>query len=154
MDGFDSSDQVIVISATNRADVLDPALTRPGRFDRQVQVPLPDGKGRCEILKIYADKVKCGPDVDLHRLARGTPMFSGADLEAMVNEGAIEATMANKDVIEQVEGASCNADRERTIADNCPAPRDGYPLVDVNRGPVRGVGAGPRVDIHQNGIVP
>jgi len=103
MDGFGSSDQVIVISATNRADVLDPALTRPGRFDRQVQVPLPDVKGRYEILKIYADKVACGPDVDLNRLARGTPMFSGADLEALVNEGAIEATMANKDMIEQAD---------------------------------------------------
>ena len=103
MDGFGSSDQVIVVSATNRADVLDPALTRPGRFDRQVHVPLPDLQGRCEILKIYAKKVTCGPDVDLHRLARGTPMFSGADLEALVNEAAIEATMANKDVVEQAD---------------------------------------------------
>ncbi len=103
MDGFDSSDQVIVIAATNRMDVLDPALTRPGRFDRQINVPLPDIKGRYEILKIYADKVKCGPDVDLHRMARGTPMFSGADLAALVNEAAIAATMANKDCIEQVD---------------------------------------------------
>ena len=103
MDGFDSSDQVIVMAATNRMDVLDPALTRPGRFDRQIDVPLPDIKGRYEILKIYAGKVKCGPDVDLHRLARGTPMFSGADLEALVNEAAIAATMANKEYIEQVE---------------------------------------------------
>ncbi len=101
MDGFESSDQVIVISATNRPDVLDPALTRPGRFDRQINVPLPDLQGRCEILKIYADKVKCGPDVDLHRMARGTPMFSGADLAALVNEAAIAATMAGKDYIEQ-----------------------------------------------------
>ena len=103
MDGFDSSDQVIVIAATNRADVLDPALTRPGRFDRQIDVPLPDLRGRCEILKIYAAKVTCGPDVNLHRLARGTPMFSGADLEAMVNEAAIAATMANKDAIEMAD---------------------------------------------------
>ena len=101
MDGFDSSDQVIVIAATNRVDVLDPALTRPGRFDRQIQVPLPDLKGRFEILKIYAAKVKCGPDVDLHRLARGTPMFSGADLAALVNEAAIQATMTEKDFVEQ-----------------------------------------------------
>ena len=103
MDGFDSSDQVIVIAATNRSDVLDPALTRPGRFDRQINVPLPDLRGRYEILKIYADKVKCGPDVDLHRMARGTPMFSGADLSALVNEAAIAATMANKDYIEQAD---------------------------------------------------
>ena len=101
MDGFDTSDQVIVIAATNRMDVLDPALTRPGRFDRQIDVPLPDIKGRLEILGIYAAKVKCSPTVDLQRLARGTPMFSGADLEAMVNEAAIAATMLNKDQIEQ-----------------------------------------------------
>jgi len=103
MDGFDTNDQVIVIAATNRMDVLDPALTRPGRFDRQIQVPLPDIRGRYEILKIYAEKVKCGPDVDLHRLARGTPMFSGADLAALVNEAAIGATMANKEFIEQAD---------------------------------------------------
>ena len=101
MDGFDTNDQVIVIAATNRMDVLDPALTRPGRFDRQVHVPLPDIKGRYEILKIYANKVKCGPDVDLERMARGTPMFSGADLAALVNEAAIAATMAGKDTVDQ-----------------------------------------------------
>ena len=103
MDGFDSSDQVIVIAATNRMDVLDPALTRPGRFDRQVDVPLPDLQGRYEILKIYAAKVTCGPDVDLRRMARGTPMFSGADLAALVNEAAIAATMQNKDFVEQAD---------------------------------------------------
>ena len=103
MDGFDTSDQVIVIAATNRSDVLDPALTRPGRFDRQVNVSLPDLHGRVQILKIYADKVRCGPDVDLERLARGTPMFSGADLAALVNEGAIAATMAGKDQIDQAD---------------------------------------------------
>ncbi len=101
IDGFESSDQVIVIAATNRMDVLDPALTRPGRFDRQIDVPLPDLRGRYAILDIYAGKVKCGPDVDLHRLARGTPMFSGADLAAMVNEAAIAATMFEKDFVEQ-----------------------------------------------------
>jgi len=100
MDGFSTSDQIIVIAATNRMDVLDPALTRPGRFDRQIQVPLPDIKGRYEILKIYAAKVRCGPDVDLQRLARGTPMFSGADLAALINEAAIAATMAEKEYIE------------------------------------------------------
>ena len=103
MDGFDSSDQVIVVAATNRMDVLDPALTRPGRFDRQVVVPLPDVSGRMQILKIYAAKVKTGPDVDLQRVARGTPMFSGADLAAMVNEAAIAATMIGKEYIEQAD---------------------------------------------------
>jgi len=100
MDGFETSDQVIVIAATNRADVLDPALVRPGRFDRQVYVPLPDVKGRLEILRVHAKKIKLGPDVDLHRLARGTPMFSGADLAAIINESALLATMANKDFVE------------------------------------------------------
>lgn len=101
MDGFTPSDGVIVIAATNRADVLDPALIRPGRFDRQVVVPLPDLKGRLEILKVHAKKVKLGPDVDLEKTARGTPMFSGADLAAIINESAIIATMADKDFIEQ-----------------------------------------------------
>ncbi|GMU23525.1 MAG: hypothetical protein AMXMBFR13_36030 [Phycisphaerae bacterium] len=100
MDGFDTSDQVIVIAATNRADVLDPALVRPGRFDRQVFVPLPDVKGRLEILRVHARKIKLGPDVDLHRLARGTPMFSGADLSAIINEAALLATLSNKDFVE------------------------------------------------------
>ena len=103
MDGFDTSDQVIVIAATNRSDVLDPALTRPGRFDRQIQVSLPDIEGRLAILKVHARKVKLGPDIDLHRLARGTPMFSGADLAAIINEAAIGATMTNKDAIDQAE---------------------------------------------------
>jgi cell division protease FtsH len=101
MDGFDTSDMVIVIAATNRQDVLDPALTRPGRFDRQISVPLPDLRGRYEILKIYANKVKCSPNVDLQRLARGTPMFSGADLEALVNEAAIAAVMLEKEFVDQ-----------------------------------------------------
>jgi cell division protease FtsH len=100
MDGFDTNDQVIVIAATNRADILDHALTRPGRFDRQVIVPLPDLKGRVEILKVHAKKVKLGPAANLERVARGTPMFSGADLAAIINEAALAATMANKDFIE------------------------------------------------------
>jgi cell division protease FtsH len=100
MDGFDTSDQVIVIAATNRVDVLDPALIRPGRFDRQVYVPLPDVQGRYEILKVHARRVRLGPNVDLRRLARATPMFSGAELSAIINEAAIIATMANKDYIE------------------------------------------------------
>jgi len=100
MDGFDTNDQVIVIAATNRADILDHALTRPGRFDRQIFVPLPDLKGRVDILKVHAKKVKLGPDANLERLARGTPMFSGADLAAIINEAALAATMGNKDFIE------------------------------------------------------
>ena len=100
MDGFETNDQVIVIAATNRIDVLDPALIRPGRFDRQVAVPSPDIKGRFEILKVHARKVKLGPDVDLQRGARATPGFSGADLAAVINESALIATMANKDFIE------------------------------------------------------
>jgi cell division protease FtsH len=103
MDGFQAADGVIVIAATNRSDVLDPALVRPGRFDRQVTVPLPDVKGRLEILKVHARKVKLGPDVDFERVARGTPMFSGADLAAIINEAAIAATMQNKDFIEMVD---------------------------------------------------
>jgi cell division protease FtsH len=100
MDGFDTNDQVIVCAATNRVDVLDPALTRPGRFDRQIYVPLPDIKGRLDILKVHSRKVKLGPDVDLMRLAKATPGFSGADLAAIINESALHATLANKDYIE------------------------------------------------------
>jgi len=101
MDGFESNDQVIVIAATNRSDVLDPALTRPGRFDRQIHVSLPDIKGRAEILKVHSRKIKMSPDVDLEKLARGTPMFSGADLAAIINEAAIGATLQGKDFVEQ-----------------------------------------------------
>jgi len=100
MDGFDTNDQVIVIAATNRGDILDHALTRPGRFDRQISVPLPDLKGRLEILRVHARKIKLSPDAKLDRLARGTPMFSGADLAAIINEAALAATMANKDFVE------------------------------------------------------
>jgi len=103
MDGFDTNDQVIVIAATNRADILDHALTRPGRFDRQIFVPFPDIKGRVDILKVHAKKVKLGPDTNLERLARGTPMFSGADLAAIINEAALAATMANKDHVEMAD---------------------------------------------------
>ena len=101
MDGFETDDQVIVIAATNRVDVLDPALIRPGRFDRQVYVSLPDVKGRYEILKVHARKIKLGPDADLRRLARGTPTFSGADLAAIINESALLATMEDKESVEQ-----------------------------------------------------
>ena len=101
MDGFETSDQVIVIAATNRSDVLDPALTRPGRFDRQIHVPLPDLRGRMEILKVHSRRVKMSPAADLEKLARGTPMFSGADLAAIINEAAIAATLQAKDFVEQ-----------------------------------------------------
>jgi cell division protease FtsH len=100
MDGFTPSDGVIVVAATNRADVLDPALVRPGRFDRQVVVPLPDLKGRLEILRVHAKRIKMDPSVDLEKIARGTPMFSGADLAAIINEAAISATMTNKEAVE------------------------------------------------------
>ncbi|MFA5239969.1 MAG: ATP-dependent zinc metalloprotease FtsH [Phycisphaerae bacterium] len=100
MDGFDTDDQVIVIAATNRGDILDHALTRPGRFDRQISVPLPDLKGRLEILNVHVKKIKLAPGANLERLARGTPMFSGADLAAIINEAALAATMAEKDYVE------------------------------------------------------
>ncbi|MFM1937092.1 MAG: ATP-dependent zinc metalloprotease FtsH [Planctomycetota bacterium] len=103
MDGFGAADGVIVIAATNRADVLDPALTRPGRFDRVVGVSLPDLAGRRQILGVHAKKVRMSPDVDLDRLARATPMFSGADLAALINEAAIIATMADKEVVEMAD---------------------------------------------------
>ncbi len=91
MDGFESSEGVIIVAATNRPDVLDPALLRPGRFDRQVVVPVPDVGGRRKILEIYAKKTKMAESVDLDILARGTPGFSGADLENLVNEAALMA---------------------------------------------------------------
>jgi len=102
MDGFDTNDQVIVIAATNRADVLDPALARPGRFDRQISVPLPDLNGRFEILKVHARKIKIKKPLNdkLKRLARGTSMVSGADLAAIINEAAIAATMENKKAVD------------------------------------------------------
>ena len=100
MDGFESNDGVILIAATNRPDVLDPALLRPGRFDRQVVVARPDVKGREGILKVHTKKIPLGPDVDLLVLARGTPGFSGADLANLVNEAALFAARANKKLVE------------------------------------------------------
>jgi cell division protease FtsH len=96
MDGFESNDGVIIIAATNRPDVLDPALLRPGRFDRRIVIPLPDLTGREAILKIHAAKVPLDDDVLLLALARGTPGFSGADLENLVNEAALYAARLNK----------------------------------------------------------
>ena len=100
MDGFDTDDNVIVISATNRPDVLDPALLRPGRFDRQIMVPLPDMRGREAILRVHAQKYKLAADVDLKLLARGTPTFSGADLEALMNEAALIAVKLSRNAVE------------------------------------------------------
>jgi cell division protease FtsH len=100
MDGFEATMGVIVIAATNRPDVLDPALLRPGRFDRQVVVPLPDIRGREEILKVHMRKVPLAPDVRPDLLARGTPGFSGADLANLVNEAALFAARANKRLVD------------------------------------------------------
>ncbi len=99
MDGFEANEGVILISATNRPDVLDPALMRPGRFDRQVVVPRPDIKGREQILKIHMRKVPLAVDVDASILARGTPGFTGADLANLVNEAALNAARYNKDKV-------------------------------------------------------
>ena len=99
MDGFDTNSSVIVIAATNRPDVLDPALLRPGRFDRQVVVPLPDIRGREQILKVHMRKIPVGADVDEAILARGTPGFSGADLANLVNEAALFAARRNGRVV-------------------------------------------------------
>ena len=96
MDGFSANEGVILLAATNRPDVLDPALKRPGRFDRQVQVPNPDIKGREKILSVHARKSPLGPDVDLRIIARGTPGFSGADLANLVNEAALTAARTGK----------------------------------------------------------
>jgi len=99
MDGFEGNEGVIVMAATNRPDVLDPALLRPGRFDRQVVVPLPDIRGREQILKVHMRKVPIGDDVNANVIARGTPGFSGADLANLVNEAALFAARANKRVV-------------------------------------------------------
>ena len=96
MDGFEANEGVILIAATNRPDVLDPALLRPGRFDRQVVVPNPDVLGREQILKVHMKKVPLAPDVDARVIARGTPGFSGADLANLVNEAALLAARKNK----------------------------------------------------------
>ena len=100
MDGFEGNEGVIVIAATNRPDVLDPALLRPGRFDRQVTVPLPDIRGREQILKVHMRKTPIANDVNPKILARGTPGFSGADLANLVNEAALFAARGNKKIVD------------------------------------------------------
>ena len=99
MDGFEENDGVIIVAATNRRDVLDPALLRPGRFDREVQVPVPDIKGREKILKVHGKKIKIGPNVDLRIIARGTPGMSGADLANLVNEADLMAARVGKRMV-------------------------------------------------------
>src|SRR6185503_20203730 len=99
MDGFGTDEGIIVIAATNRPDVLDPALLRPGRFDREVVIDLPDVEGREEVLRVHLKKVKSGPDVDVKTLAKLTPGYSGADLAAIINEAAIRAALNKKEHI-------------------------------------------------------
>jgi cell division protease FtsH len=103
MDGFETNEGVILIAATNRPDVLDPALLRPGRFDRQVVVARPDVRGREEILKVHSRRIPLAPKVDLKVLARGTPGFSGADLANLVNEAALLAARQDKKVVEMID---------------------------------------------------
>ncbi len=115
MDGFDANENIILIAATNRPDVLDPALLRPGRFDRQVTVSNPDVKGREEILKVHTRKVPLGKDVDLSIVARGTPGFSGADLANLVNEAALLAARKNK---LKVSSADFDAAKDKVLMGN------------------------------------
>ena len=103
MDGFDTQEGIILVAATNRPDVLDPALLRPGRFDRQVVVPNPDILGREAILKVHIKKISVAPDVDIRTIARGTPGFSGADLANIVNESALLAARKNKKIVTMVD---------------------------------------------------
>ena len=103
MDGFETNEGIIIVAATNRADVLDAALLRPGRFDRQIQVPNPDFVGREKILKVHSRKVPIGPDVDLKVVAKGTPGFSGADLANLVNEAALLAARRSKRIVTRLE---------------------------------------------------
>jgi cell division protease FtsH len=100
MDGFESNEGVILIAATNRPDVLDPALQRPGRFDRRIVVPRPDLKGRLGVLKVHTRRVPLAPEVDLEVIARGTPGMTGADLENLVNESALMAARQNKERVD------------------------------------------------------
>jgi cell division protease FtsH len=103
MDGFESSEGVIIIAATNRPDVLDPAILRPGRFDRRIHVPRPDLRGREGILRVHTKRTPLAPDVDLEIIGRGTPGFSGADLENLVNEAALLAARQDKDAVSMVD---------------------------------------------------
>jgi cell division protease FtsH len=112
MDGFESNEGVIIMAATNRPDVLDPALLRPGRFDRRVVVPRPDVKGREEILRVHTRRTIVAPGVNLSVIARGTPGFSGADLENLVNEAALNAARYNK---KQIEGSDFELAKDKVL---------------------------------------
>src|SRR3546814_1175996 len=112
MDGFEANEGIIIIAATNRPDVLDPALLRPGRFDRQVVVPRPDIEGRVKILQVHMKKVPLAPDVEARVIARGTPGFSGADLANLVNEAALLAARKGKRLVAMAEFEE--ADRKST----------------------------------------
>ena len=112
MDGFEPGASVVVMAATNRAEILDAALLRPGRFDRTVEIPLPNQKERTAILAIHAKSKKIGPDVDLDAVSRGTPGFSGADLANLVNEAAINAVRADRDILS---AADFDAARDRLL---------------------------------------
>jgi len=103
MDGFEGKEGIIIIAATNRPDVLDPALLRPGRFDRQIVVPVPDVKGRIEILKVHSKNIPLSVDVELEKIARGTPGFSGADLANLINEAALIAARRSKDKVDMAD---------------------------------------------------
>jgi len=103
MDGFESNEGVIIIAATNRPDVLDPAILRPGRFDRRITVNRPDVRGREAILRVHAKKTPLAPDVEMETIARGTPGFSGADLENLVNEAALLAARQDKDAVSMID---------------------------------------------------
>ena len=103
MDGFSSSQTIIVVAATNRPEILDPALLRPGRFDRQITIPVPDVKGRIKILAVHTQKIRMAPDVDLPSLARSIPGFSGAEIANLVNEAALMAARHDKDLVEMTD---------------------------------------------------
>ena len=138
MDGFESNDGVILVAATNRPDVLDPALLRPGRFDRRVVVGLPDVRGREEVLRVHVKKVPVSDDVNLNVLARGTPGFSGADLANMVNEAALNAARVNRKQVTDVRlrtGQGQGADGRRAQVDA--ADRRGEAGHRVSRGRAR-----------------
>ena len=125
MDGFGVNEGIIVMAATNRVDILDPAILRPGRFDRKVVVGRPDVRGRLEILNVHAAKKPLGDDVDLDSLARTTAGFTGADLENILNEAAINAAKSKRKFI-------TNADVNRCVtgyqAGNCDSKRYGYQI--------------------------
>ena len=131
MDGFEGSEGVIVIAATNRPDVLDPALLRPGRFDRQVVVPLPDIRGREQILRVHMRKIPLDANVKASIIARGTPGFSGADLANLVNEAALFAARENRRTVDMdhferaKDKIMMGAERKSCLLYTSPSPRDG-----------------------------